>query len=52
MAKAQKGGKGSRKIGRNKRKVAAKTNATSYYVRGKIDFDTYAKAVGISRKSR
>jgi predicted HTH domain antitoxin len=47
MAKIQNKGGGARKHGRNKRKAAARTGATSLYVRGKISFETYAKMAGV-----
>ena len=39
--------KGCRKAGRNKRQ---RDGATSAFVRGKIEFDQYAKDKGIKRK--
>lgn len=52
MAKSQNSVKkgSSKKVGRNLRKKAQKNGATSLYVKGKINFETYAKMVGI--KSR
>lgn len=47
MAKTQGKGGGARKYGRNKKKAAARTGATSLYVRGKISFETYAKMAGV-----
>ena len=51
MAKEGRGG-GAKKYGRNKRKAAAKSGAMSRYVRGKISFDTYAKAANVKRPKR
>jgi hypothetical protein len=48
---ASKPGGSSKKIGRNKRKAAARGCALSRYVRGTITFETYAKQTGVKFNS-
>ena len=43
METKAKGGKKTRKYGRNKRKAMAKNTPFSLYVQGKITFDQYQK---------
>lgn len=44
------GGKGSKKIGRGKKKSAAKGNPISQYIRNKITAQQYWSMIGMSGK--